>query len=817
MKIFKILLILALELQVGFAEGESGDDYNVYLKNPSTQYRSITIVNDGKCGECDEVKDGYKAIFDSYDSRTGTTYCSVVLNTNLNHYVGTANKQVKSCAYENNISNNLKDELKNIENSYKNRTIIKSSIAQDFSNTSLNGNLTFSKFMVGLLTLDSNIIDRQKTATTGTIMLKDGIKLKGYDSVSLTTDYNIIKSDLDELQKKYENQSNTKDDMAFLGDAISLRSVGGNYVITDSSNALKGFNKNNMAYFSDLFGEMDKIYLHIQVFFFVLIGGFFVMQIGASKIQAYLENRGESEGKQPYLHKFYIPLLMVGIFFMPIPEGNGHNSTVMQNMIRYFAQYSTTIADMAHSVGAKVYMDKIYKSMGGFSETAFKNIKLEADKKDFDIKQNKKIMTNFNRACDDYMNSNNPTYSKVEKDGKIYDCIAYHKTAMNLANNIDELDSFKMLINKAENYNANYTEVLTDIDKYFALRIQELGWIDIALTPTASILVETFTLAKAGVENATQKQQRENSIKEHRHNDTLRAYTAKGNGVDNQKIAKESIDNSVNESMVGYWAGRLVWMMLPGAMALKDFIYDASSMVIGFVFSALGAMVGSITGAVSGITIPGLSLLTGKLGGLAGGTIGSLIGSAVAKLTGPFIVVGSYIGATILMEWTFDMIPLLATSTACLVALVGYLVSLCKYFYISPFVTAWAMATKRTDKIIDFLLAGLAIFIKPILIVLFVYLGLFMHTLVAEFFLFISTSQFTMIQSDWHDFHTNFIVGAISGLLKIFGMLGSSYIIWKLIVSGPAWALGMIGLDGKQDDMIAQGLENNLARRAFVA
>ena len=40
------------------------------------------------------------------------------------------------------------------------------------------------------------------------------------------------------------------------------------------------------------------------------------MQIGASKIQAYLENRGESEGKQPYLHKFYIPLLMVGVFFI---------------------------------------------------------------------------------------------------------------------------------------------------------------------------------------------------------------------------------------------------------------------------------------------------------------------------------------------------------------------------------------------------------------------------------------------------------------------------------------------------------------------
>lgn len=48
-------------------------------------------------------------------------------------------------------------------------------------------------------------------------------------------------------------------------------------------------------------------------------------------------------------------------------------------------------------------------------------------------------------------------------------------------------------------------------------------------------------------------------------------------------------------------------------------------------------------------------------------------------------------------------------------------------------------------------------------------------------------------------------------------MLASSYIAWKLIVTGPTWALGLIGLDGKQDDAIAQGIENNLARRAFVA
>ena len=127
------------------------------------------------------------------------------------------------------------------------------------------------------------------------------------------------------------------------------------------------------------------------------------------------------------------------------------------------------------------------------------------------------------------------------------------------------------------------------------------------------------------------------------------------------------------------------------------------------------------------------------------------------------------------------------------------------------------MATKRVDKIIDFLLAGIAIFFKPVLIVLFLGLTLFLNTFIQEFFVFVSVEQFGNIKTSFWNFHTNFVVGAIGGLLKIFGILATSYISWKLIVTGPTWALGLIGLDGKQDDMIAQGIESNLSRRAFVA
>ena len=171
----------------------------------------------------------------------------------------------------------------------------------------------------------------------------------------------------------------------------------------------------------------------------------------------------------------------------------------------------------------------------------------------------------------------------------------------------------------------------------------------------------------------------------------------------------------------------------------------------------------------------------------------------------------------LLIQWTFDKVPLLVCTTVSLIAFVSYLVSLCKYFYISPFVVAWGMATRQMNKIIEFFISGIAIFLKPVLIVLFIYLSLFLYTIIDEFFIFLSIEQFSGIETSWYNFHTNFIIGAISGLLVIFGKLGSSYIMWKLIVSGASWALSLVGIDGKQDEVIASGIESNLARRAFVA
>lgn len=52
-----------------------------------------------------------------------------------------------------------------------------------------------------------------------------------------------------------------------------------------------------------------------------------------------------------------------------------------------------------------------------------------------------------------------------------------------------------------------------------------------------------------------------------------------------------------------------------------------------------------------------------------------------------------------MLEEMVKAIPVVTVCIASLIASIGYIVSLCKYFYISPFVVAFALSTKQVDKI----------------------------------------------------------------------------------------------------------------------
>ena len=167
-----------------------------------------------------------------------------------------------------------------------------------------------------------------------------------------------------------------------------------------------------------------------------------------------------------------------------------------------------------------------------------------------------------------------------------------------------------------------------------------------------------------------------------------------------------------------------------------------------------------------------------------------------------------------------EYLPSIITSVAAILAFLGYFVTLCKYFYISPFVVAFALTTKRVDKSVNFLVTGITIFFKPVLVVLFIYLALFLHNIIQEIFVLTSLTQFSTLPAPSSDnsisYITPMITGMIKSLLMFFGSLASCYIVWKTIMTGPDWTFKLLGLDKDTDNTIVQGLSQKMEMKATV-
>ena len=773
----EIIVFLLLSLNILYANNATADTEEMKKVFPLND----SVVENSKCEwKCRKVNNGYAMQIIGFDFANGTTFCKVYEISDLNLDLKfSANQTNATCRTEATSFESLLNQ---------NKDFLESKITY----TEKSDSLTMSHFLSSLATLNPNIIDREQTKNLGHLTLKNGLEFVSLEKISGRGQNKNVNGDSEELEL-LEGILNTQAPMSVSGKEYQKTS------------AVDGFNKNNMA-FSDLFMNMEKVYQHLQILLFVVVGGFYISSIGANKLQVYLENRGESASNQPYLHKFYIPLLMVGTFFMPIPEANGTaHSTMVQNTIRYFTTESTKIADMASAIGGKTYMDKIYKSIGGINYAGVVSLLNQKYEKQYIATQGENIYNNtcakrytkpysaqkesyFTTLTDEEKEKYKKAYhendfsqiSGTDKDISLEACIFLEVEILKAKNDLDrvqtQLDGIKKF-----NSSENIKNKINRLDSYFNTRENQLGWINSLITPSSAILAQTFVFADDQVVNYDVKEATEKNQK------NVEEFSEKG------YIEGES-ESKINDSLLGGLAGKLVWMMLPGASAIKDFVKEN--------YTALSATIGAAIGSAA----PGVgSILGGALGWLVG-QISSIVGT-----------IGGYVIAIMLMEWTFEKIPLLVCTTASIIVFVSYLVSLCKYFYISPFVVAFALATKRMNKIVDFLVSGIAIFFKPILIVLFIYLALFVHTLIDEIFIFMSVEQFSGIETSWYNFYTNFVVGAITGLLVIFGKLASSYIMWKLIISGPSWAMSLVGIDGKQDDVIAQGIEANLAKRAFVA
>jgi hypothetical protein len=611
--------------------------------------------------------------------------------------------------------------------------------------------LSFSRMMTGLVTLDPEIVNFQETNLTGLIAYTHEGDVYG---ASITG--------LDRLSSGKEAQ----------------------YVATVDS-----LNKANLAYYANLYLSWGEVYSYLQNYIFVLITGFFLIRIGYTKILEKLERSRSEDSK--WLAKLMTPLVAVSFFFAPIPESEGlMSATVVQKMIRYFVQEGNAIADRASAIGTNVYMQKLYSSVGAMSAEGEKIIREavlngEQQVQIYEKELNSKCKERFPSA---------PTFqvtpeeeagiTQLDPNQKGYEglitfgaCRAIEQNWL-LQNTL--LRQNKIILDQIEiSYGSGGSNLKTELTKFNALmqnRQNELGWVQSTMIASAAILVESLPLVKENSVADRLKKSNQEMVKQNQ--DELKENfggKSKGSFWDNIKDGLQGVAGT----LVGFTA----YFMLPGADSLKNSVKE-------------------ILNKASWISTTVVAMLTTPFGGVM-----ATIFSGIAAEIGAIVV------TIIIIKRFLSNIPIVVASVAAMLAFIGYIVELAKYFYISPFIVAYAMTTRNISKIMDFLSTGLIIFFKPTLIVIFIYFAIFMHSLIFDVFMTLTTEQFGVLKNLDTNFMLGLNVALFEVMLEIIASLGAIYVMWKLILTGPAWTVSLLGL--KNTDNIMSNIENKLETKSF--
>ena len=519
-------------------------------------------------------------------------------------------------------------------------------------------------------------------------------------------------------------------------------------------------NKSNLAYFANLFSNMSTIYSYLQNLLFTFVSAFFVIILGSQRLQAYLEKR---DGDKDYLKKLYIPIVAVAFFYMPIPQENNMHSSIMQNIIRNFMATSTKIADKAAVIGANSYLQKLYSSVGANTMQGEATIYANRDnaKAQMDLYANTlsnmcknrfpQAMT-FQVSDADLEQQSIYNINQVQEGVTAKGCRAVERKWLVQSKVYKQYLAYSEQV-KSSFSNNKLQGKLSQINTYLNNRQTELGWVNAALIPSAAITIQLMPL----VQEATEQAQISADDNEKKINDNYKE--------DEDKSLWQTIKER-GQNYIGQLVGKVAYMILPGANAIYEFGRDA--------IKAGADILGSVL-ALSGNVVAGAAVALVANNG--GAQIGGLIFTATV------------------LDYILDYLPLIASVIAGILAILGWIIELTKYFYVTPFVVAFAVTMRRVDKMVEFLVTGIAIFFKPTLLVMFIFLGLFLYWLSKDVFLAFALEQYNLLSSMNEGFIVSMLLNIVVVLLKIVSSIASTYFLWKLILTGPAYVMKLIGID----------------------
>ena len=291
------------------------------------------------------------------------------------------------------------------------------------------------------------------------------------------------------------------------------------------------------------------------------------------------------------------------------------------------------------------------------------------------------------------------------------------------------------------------------------------GWLNSLIVPSSVLLLEIQSLVKNTQVQSTNDMKNQIEIQNN--------LSARANGQ------SEALSDSLIEKGASFISSYLFPLTLPGASQLRTTILYGGmkkdtdgNWKLPDGFSGVALRTG-VFGAPCAYAVYKLS----KEGALLGSNIltGLVTTTLCVKAAGDPDSAYGFIASILIIYAIYtsflEYLPTVIASIASILAFTGFFITLCKYFYISPFVVAFALTTKRVDKIINFLVTGITIFFKPVLIVLFIYLALFLHHIIQEIFILTSLTQFSVLPESFSagiDLFTPIATGIIKSLLMFF-------------------------------------------------
>ena len=720
----RMLLFLAFILVGSWAYADE------VIRQGTINETELFVTNDdvikGECKpQCRQVGAKFKALVVGFDPQSGITSCIIVPKDDFSNTLGiNANTKNTTCIEETNqtvddgfLSNGLEPYKSNL--GYK------------------PAQMTLTRFLAGVVTLDPAVVDFSQTKTTGILHLKDPSAIYGTNTVDIK----------------------------------------GKRELTATANSL---NRANLAYYATLFSNMSAVYTALQYILLVCIGGWFFAVMAIKNTNNKMESANE---KQKILNTLLVPVLAFAAFFTPIPEDSGMTATPIQKIMRAGASLSNTFADRIGTVGARSYMQKLYGSVGAYTWEKEKTYRENS-------KNYQNIIAAYERGykeCQDrfrnissFLNTSEGTQkfelnSKgIENEKYTFSGCQYIEYRMRSFYSLNRENQVFLEALERNLKNNELNSNLRQIDESINRRQNELGWINSTILPGMVILVENISAIE---ENSVA-----NRIIEDNKNNIEKASRdrAKINQVERNKDSwmPESLANWIDDfqvatgNMAGRLMGNLSYTMLPGAGEL-----------------------------LSGLTLSDdtIKMFTDKM-----------------PLLGKVVKAGSFVLATFLTALIYSHIlnslPLAVAIVAGAIAFLSYIIELAKYFYVTPFITAFALTTGKVNKIAEFLVTGIALFLKPILIVIFLYFAVFIYGLFNDIFMIYAMEQLNILRELQSQFWLTAVITTFQVILKIVGAIGSMYIMWSIILKAPAWLFKMVGLNdsaaaGFATEQLGQKLE----------